>query len=54
MAKKRAVNAANLDWSKFPSSMPREAVVYPKGKRKMALAARIREAWRHIKLKQVA
>jgi hypothetical protein len=54
MAKNKAVNPATLDWSKFPSSMPREGVVYPKGKRKTALVERIRHAWRNIKTKQVA
>ena len=54
MAKNKAVDPATLDWSKFPGSMPREGVVYPKGKRKSALVERIRHAWRNIKLKQVA
>jgi len=32
------------DWSKFPSSMPREAVVRPTGERKVKLIAQIRNA----------
>lgn len=39
------------DWRGFPSSMPREAVVYPKGKRKAALVERVRHAWRNIKIR---
>lgn len=55
MGKDKAVKARDLDWSEFTSShMPKEGVIYPKGKDKDDLIARMRKAFSKIKLRQAA
>lgn len=46
--------AAKLDWSKFPSSMPREGIVRPTGKAKADLIARMDRAFVRLKWDQTS
>ena len=54
MRKMTAAKARKLDWSTFPDSRPREGVVYPKGKDKADLIARMRKALSKVKVRQTA
>ena len=44
----------DLPWSEFPSSLPLEGVVYPKGKARMHLFARMRKAFAKVGLRETA
>lgn len=44
----------DLPWSEFPSSLPVEGVVYPKGKARIHLIARIRKAFTKAGVRETA
>jgi hypothetical protein len=54
MGKRKAVNAKDLDWSEFASSLPKKGAVYPKGDAKRGLIARLRSAFSRAGVRQVA
>ena len=44
----------DLPWSEFPSSLPLEGAVYPKGKARTQLAARVRKAFAKAGVRETA
>lgn len=51
MAKSNAAKARELDWGAYEGTLPKEGVVYPKGQDRADLIARIRRAFKKVKIR---